>query len=281
MEYQIINGQILHEKDALISTTDLGLLRGFGVFDYFRIREGKPVFLADHIERLFHSMELMDMELDFERHHVKDMVYKLIEKNEIHDAALRIVVSGGASADGYHPAGVSNLYMMMHKAPTYSAEAYEQGVKLISTAYHRDMPAVKTTNYINAIHFDKKLKVENAMELLYHWDGVMTECSRSNIFFVDHNRKLVTPSHGMLKGITRMYTLEIAERTGMEIDLRKVHKDEIDGMREAFITSTTKGIMPVIQIDDQFIGDGMPGDITENLMEAFAAEVTTYLTERS
>ncbi len=281
MEYQIVNGQILHQNDALIPLSDLGMLRGYGVFDYFRVREGKPVFIADHIERLFHSMELMDMELDFERHHVKDMVIKLIEKNEAIDCAFRIVVTGGYSSDGYHPDGLSNLYMMLQKAPEYPSSAYEKGVKLISTAYQRDVPAVKTTNYIQAIHSGRKMEAENAMEVLYHWDGTISECSRANIFFLDHEGTLVTPSHGMLKGVTRMYTIGIAEKLGIQINLRKVEMDEIDGMREAFITSTTKGIMPVIQIDDHFIGDGMPGEITEKLISAFSEEVHAYLTERS
>ena len=281
MEYQIINGQILHQEDAMIPITDIGMLRGYGVFDYFRIREGKPVFLADHIERLFHSMELMDMELDFERHHVKDMVIKLIEKNETTDGALRIVVTGGFSRDGYHPDGLSNLYMMLHKAPTYIPEAYEKGVKLISTPYQRDIPSAKTTIYVHSIHYAKKMEAENAMEVLYHWDGSISECSRSNIFFIDHENNLVTPSHGMLKGITRMYTISVAEKLGLQVNLRKIGMDEIDGMREAFITSTTKGVMPVIQIDDHFIGDGMPGVVTEKLMSAFADEVNAYLTERS
>lgn len=268
------------KKEALIPISDLGMLRGYGVFDYFRVREGKPVFMADHIERLFHSMDVLDINLDFERHHVKDMVYKLIEKNEMQEAAVRIVVTGGFSEDGYNPDEGPNLFMMMHTVPEYDPDVYEKGAKLISTPYQRDVPSVKTTIYVQSIHFAKKMKVENAEEVLYHWKGVMTECSRSNIFFVDQHQQIVTPAHGMLKGITRMHTIQVAEELGMPVELRKIEMDEIDGMQEAFITSTTKGIMPIIQIDDQFIGDGMPGDVSEKLMNGFASRVRTYLDER-
>lgn len=280
MEYQIINGKILKRDDALIPINDLGMLRGYGVFDYFRVLDGRPVFLAEHIERLFHSLDVLDIELDFERHHIKDMVLKLVEKNNAKDAGFRIVVTGGFAEDGYNPDDQPNLFMMMHSLPTYDPEAYEKGVKLISTAYSRDIPSVKTIIYVQVIHFAKKMKAEGAMEVLYHWKDNMTECSRSNIFFIDHKKRLVTPSHGMLKGITRLNTIKIAKRMGMEVELRKVNMDEIDGMEEAFITSSTKGVMPVVQIDDTIIGDGVPGEITEQLMAAFAEEVEQYLAVR-
>jgi D-alanine transaminase/branched-chain amino acid aminotransferase len=280
MEYQIINGKILKQADALIPINDLGMLRGYGVFDYFRVLDGRPVFMAEHIERLFHSLDVLDIELDFERHHIKDMVLKLVEKNNVKDAGFRIVVTGGFAEDGYNPDDQPNLFMMMHSLPTYDPEDYEKGVKLISTAYLRDIPSVKTIIYVQVIHFAKKMKAEGAMEVLYHWKDNMTECSRSNIFFIDYKKRLVTPSHGMLKGITRLNTIKIAERMGMEVELRKVNMDEIDGMEEAFITSSTKGIMPVVQIDDTIIGDGVPGEITEQLMAAFAEEVEQYLAVR-
>ena len=280
MEYQIINGKILDRKDALIPINDLGMLRGYGVFDFFRVLEGKPVFLADHIERLFHSMDVLDLELDFERHHVKDMVLKLVEKNGVQEAGFRIVVTGGFAEDGYTPDDQPNLFMMMHHLPPYDPEVYEKGAKLISTPYQRDVPSVKTIIYVQSIHFAKKMRAENAIEVLYHWKGHMTECSRSNIFFVDHNRNIVTPAFGMLKGITRLNTIKIAERLGMNVIMRKIEMDEIDGMEEAFITSSTKGVMPIVQIDDAIIGNGVPGETTELLMEEFSKEVNTYLAER-
>ena len=266
MKYQIINGVILSKENAVIPTNDLAMLRGYGIFDYFRVLSGVPIFGADHIERLFRSMNILDLELEFERHHIKDMVNKLIEKNEARDAGVRIIVTGGYSEDGYTPSA-SNLYIMMHKLPQYDPSIFTNGVKIISTAYQRDIPGVKTTIYIQPIHFRKKMEKENASEVLYQWKGKLTECSRSNIFFVDQQNRVITPKNGLLKGITRKYVSQLATDK-YRFEKRKVTMDEIPNMKEAFITSSTKGILPVTQIDDLTIGAGKPGAITMDLMEA-------------
>lgn len=267
MKYQIINGEILKKENALIPTNDLGMLRAYGVFDFFRILKGKPVFLPDHIERLFRSMNIFDLELEFEKHHIKEMVLKLVEKNEMENAGFRIVVTGGFSENGYSPSD-ANFYMMMHHLPYYDPRCFGEGIKLITTPYLRDMPGVKTLIYIQSIHFAKKMKKEGALEVLYHWKGRISECSRSNIFFVDQNDRVITTKNALLKGITRRYTLKLAEEK-FAIQKRKVILDELPHMKEAFITSSTKGIMPVSQIDGLVIGNGQPGPVTKELMADF------------
>lgn len=268
MKYQFINGEIKLASEARIPTNDLGLLRGYAVFDYFRVLQGVPVFVEDHLDRLFHSLDVMDLELPRSREEIKQQIYELIEKNEMTEAGFRIVVSGGYAEDGFTPS-TPNMYMMMHTLPTYSPSLDEKGAKLLTSAYQRDVPSVKTTIYVQSIHFAKKMKKENAIEVLYHWKGNITECSRSNIFFVDQNDNLITPKHGMLKGITRKRTIAVAESLGIPVQLRKVNMDEVPQMKEAFITSSTKEVTPIVQIDDLRIGDGRVGPMTKRIIRHF------------
>lgn len=263
----------------MIPTNDLGMLRGYGIFDYFRVLEGKPVFVEDHLNRLFHSLDVMDLELAYSKEELLDMIVELIDKNEAKRAGFRILVTGGFATDGYTPTE-PNLYMMMHSLPSYDPSILENGAKLLSTAYQRVMPSVKTTIYVQSIHYAKKMKREGAVEVLYHWDGNITECSRSNIFFVDQNDTIITPKYGVLKGITRKNTLEVA-KDRYQVDERSVHMDEIPDMKEVFITSSTKAVMPIIQIDDLVIGDGKPGAITLDLAERFQGVLENYLMEVS
>ncbi|MDX1409665.1 MAG: aminotransferase class IV [Saprospiraceae bacterium] len=275
--YQLINGEIYPRNEAKIPLNDLGMLRSYSIFDFFRVLDGKPVFIEDHIDRLWHSADVMDLALPWSKADINEMCRALVAKNQASDAGMRVVVTGGYAEDGYTPTS-PNIYMMLHTLPQYDETLYTQGSKLISTPYMRDMPSVKTTIYIQSIHFKKRMQQEGAVEVLYHWQGNISECSRSNIFFVDADDTIITPKHGMLRGITRKQVLDLVSQDYI-VDLRPVGNDEIGGMREAFITSTTKGVMPVRQIDDVVIGNGHVGPVTKDLMRRFEVWVERYLRE--
>ena len=276
-DYQLINGDIFSKDKALIPLNDLGMLRSYSIFDFFRVIEGKPVFVEDHWDRLMHSADVMDLKLPWETGEIDAMCRALVAKNAAMDAGMRVLVTGGYAEDGYTPS-TPNIYMMLHTLPTYPETYYTQGAKLISTAYMRDMPSVKTTIYIQSIHFKKKMQEEGAVEVLYQWQGNVAECSRSNVFFVDAAGTIITPKHGMLKGITRKQVIALAEQF-YNVSQSPVQYAEIGTMKEAFITSTTKGVMPIQQIDDQIVGDGTVGPVTLELMGKFEAHVAQYLSE--
>lgn len=270
--HQLINGRILPKAEALIPLTDLGMLRAYAIFDYFRVLEGTPVFLEDHLDRLTGSAEKMDLPLNWNRDQIRQMILDLISANDASDAGFRVVVTGGFSEDGFAPA-TPNLYMLLHALPTYDQKDWTEGRTLISAAYVRDVPTVKTCIYVKSLLVNKAMKAANAAEVLYHWKGSITECSRSNIFFVTPEDVLVTPAEGMLRGITRKNVLTIAERQGIPIELREVHLEEVPWMKEAFLTSSTRGVLPITAIDDMQVGDGKPGAMTETLHQAFQALV--------
>jgi branched-subunit amino acid aminotransferase/4-amino-4-deoxychorismate lyase len=217
------------------------------------------------------------MELDFrwDREEVLEMYRQLIERNKTPSSAVRTVVTGGYADDGYTPTHANN-YIMLHSLPAYAENLYTRGSNLISVNYQRDVPDVKTTIYTQTVLQRKRMHKAGAIELLYAWHGEISECSRSNIFFVDKDNTIVTPDTGILSGITRTHVLQLAVRY-YRIDKRIVRMDEIPEMQEAFITSTTKGIMPVIRIDDLTIGSGSRGQVTADLMERFERHVEEYI----
>jgi branched-subunit amino acid aminotransferase/4-amino-4-deoxychorismate lyase len=270
--HQSINGQVLPNAQALVPLNDVGMLRAYAVFDYFRVLGGVPVFLEDHLDRLFRSAELMHLELSWDRSRLREMILELIAVNRADNAGFRVIVTGGNTEDGFTP-GTPNCYMTLHPLPSHSPEDYIRGSKLITSAYERDMPTVKTCIYIQSLLVRKAMKEAGAVEVLYHGDGKITECSRSNIFFVSPDNMLITPEDGMLRGVTRKQVLEIAGSLNIRVDLRCIHLDELPEMKESFITSTTRGVLPIVQIDKTRIGTGTPGNMTLQLHDAFEQRV--------
>lgn len=270
--HQSINGKILPKAEALIPLTDLGLLRAYAIFDFFRVLNGVPVFLEDHLDRMMGSASKMDLELRWSRDEIRKMIHDVIIANDAHDAGFRVVVTGGFSEDGFSP-GTPNIYMMLHDLPVYDPMDVVKGCKLITSEYLRDVPSVKTCNYVQSLMLNKRRKEEGAVEVLYHWKGSISECSRSNLFYVTPQGTLVTTRDGLLNGITRKHVLQIAEDSGILVELRDVHLEELPWFKEVLLTSSTRGVLPIVQIDKQVIGDGKPGEMTKMLHDVFAERV--------
>ena len=275
--YLSINGEILHRDQALIPVYDLGLLRGLGIFDFFRVLQGVPVFAEDHIARLENSLRIMHLETGISSNQWLTDFYKLIEANKAETAGFRVVVTGGFSEDGYTIPDQKNVFMMLHHLSPNDPAQYESGIGLLTSDYRRDTPEAKTTIYVQSMKILPELKRAGAFEVLYHWKGEITECSRCNIFFIGKDGTLHTPSLGMLKGITRKQVLSIAKEYSIPVQERIIHLDELPHMVGAFLTATTKGVLPVVRIDDTVIGNGKVHPLAVRLQELFHHRVEEYI----
>jgi D-alanine transaminase/branched-chain amino acid aminotransferase len=126
---------------------------------------------------------------------------------------------------------------------------------------------VKTTFYLPSIALFPKLKKYGAIEVLYHHNGLISETTRANIFLVK-NDTLITPSPGVLRGITRKHVLGVAKDM-LASEEREVKLEELWEAEEIFITGTSKHVMPVIEIEGRGIGDGRPGKWTRRISQAY------------
>jgi D-alanine transaminase/branched-chain amino acid aminotransferase len=237
------------------------------VFDFFRVLNGVPVFLEHHIQRLIRSASDIGIEMPWSVEEISSMVTDLIKANKAVNAGFRIVVTGGYAEDGYNPT-TPNIYMLLHTLPDYGPEIYKTGARIISDKYERDMASAKTTMYAYVISMRDRLQQERAAEVLYYDDTGISECSRSNIFFVDHAGTIHTPAKGMLRGITRQHVIELA-RENFQLVERDIQFNEIPGFREVFITSSTKGVLPIVEIDDLKIADGKVGPVSSRMHQLF------------
>ena len=266
-----INGQFVAQEVAQIGIHDLGLLRGYGIFDYFRFRDEIPVFIEDHLDRFYQSADRTKLEVPMERSVLLSVILELAERNAAQNAGLQMLLTGGYSPDGFSYVS-PNLLLLMRNFQAPCDSFYTGGIRIITHAFQREMPSVKTTNYMRPILLRMQLKAANAGDVLYHHNRKVSESSRSNFFIVTQNGTLVTPANGVLKGITRKQVLQLAE-TETRVEERDLYLDEVWAAKEAFLTSSNKGVMPVVQIDDRSIGKGKPGSTTLALQELFMTHI--------
>lgn len=263
-----LNGKYVPFDQACLPLNDLGIVRGYGVFDFLRTYNAVPFKLTEHIQRLQNSAKLIGLSLPWSIPEIEEITQNTLTHNHLPEANIRIVVTGGASADFITPLGQPSLMVIVTPVSEYPKEYYEQGIKVITVPIERFIPKAKSLNYISAIGALQQAKQTNAVEALYmNSQGDVLEGTTTN-FFVFRGSQLITPKEGILNGITRDVILELA-KDRFEIVEQSIAYSQLNHCDEAFITSSTKEIMPVVQIDELHISQGTPGENTKTLIHLF------------
>lgn len=262
-----INDQFAENSEALLHVSDLSMQRGYGIFDFCRTINGIPLFLEDHLQRFYNSATSMHLSVRYNMQELSAIIHELINRSSISEAGVRIVLTGGYSKDGYQPAE-PNLIITCNPAKTATENDFEKGYSIITHQYQRELPHIKSINYLMAVWLQPLLKEKKADDLLYYNKESITEFPRCNIFIVTRDNKLATPTNNILHGITRKNVLSLAKET-MEVQERDIPVEELMNAAEVFLTATTKKILPILKIDGNIIGNGKSGPITTKLYKKF------------
>lgn len=264
--YCYFNGDLVYFQDIHLHVSDLLFQRGYGVFDFFRCRDGSFYWLEDYVERLFTSLELSGIEVNLDREQFTSVIHRMQEKNGLHNGAFKVIVSGGYADNLESVSGSANIVILNVAWNRPSEKSIEKGVNLISDEYVRPNPEVKTLYYFNRLKLQKKLREYNAIDILYHTDTI-SEASRANLFFVKKG-SVYTPLSNILKGITRKQVLSICN----EIKVEDIESERLYDFDEIFLTSSSNDVTPVVSVEGQKIGKGTPGPITREIQAAFRAQ---------
>jgi branched-chain amino acid aminotransferase len=262
-----INDHFIEEEASVLNIRDLSIQRGFAVFDFFRTRNYIPLFLNHYLDRFFNSAAMIGLQPLHTKEELKGIINELIFRNKISETGFKMILTGGYSADSFEPAS-PNFILQQQPLQLPAKEKFHKGINIILHEYMRDLPEIKSTNYLMAIWLLNKMKQQKADEVLYVKDNRVLEFPRSNVFAVTKNQTVVTPDENVLNGITRMMVLQLAEKK-YKVEKRQVTIDELLDAAEVFLTSTTRRILPVLKINDQIISDGKPGAITIDLYNSF------------
>jgi D-alanine transaminase/branched-chain amino acid aminotransferase len=259
-----VNDDFIPASSASLLVSDLAFQRGYGIFDFCKVLDREPIFLDEHLQRFIHSANQLRLPVR-SKDEIRSLIVQITEKNDIPHSGIKLLLTGGYSADGYTPSKPNFVITQTPLAPP-TLDAFEKGIRLVTYPHVRQLPDIKSIDYLMAIYLQPYLRDKGADDVLYQLDGLVSECPRSNFFIVTKDQRVITPAKNILKGVIRGKVLELARQIGA-IDERPVSMDDIHIAREAFITSTTKHIIPVLYMDGWPVGDGLPGKITRELRQ--------------
>jgi len=267
MDYPIYhNNSWKKASEVHVSIFDVGFLRGYGIFDFFRIMNGRPVFMDDHLDRFLSSAQKMGIHHTYQKNDLANIILELAAMSKDECLGVKMVLSAGDSLGGFEPTSGSQLFVIPNP---FQFTDFEKGMKLKSFEFQREMADIKSLNYAFALRNWTKIKSEGFDEYIYFTtENGVTECSRSNLFLVK-NGIIITPKSGILEGITRKKIIEICQKNKFSLEIRDVSLQEFHEADEVFTTGSTKRVVPIKQIDDTFFEIGAVTRRLNNLIMSY------------
>jgi len=270
------NGKIKTLEKVKIHPYDIGLLRGYAVFDVMCTQSQKPFYLENHWQRFKNSAEELGIKVKINFKEYEKVIKKLLALNKFEKSIIRTVITGGMSSNGFtYEPGQETFYILVEKFIPLAKNLYTDGAKVITYEYDRTFPRAKITNYIGAIKNQGRKEKAGALEIIFTRNGKALEASTSN-FFIVKKGKLITTKDGILIGITRNVVIELAKKNKIKVEERNIKVSELFSADEIFLTATNKDVVPIVKIDGKKIGNGQPGKVTQKMMKLFAEFVEKY-----
>jgi branched-chain amino acid aminotransferase len=274
-----IDGRIVSEQQATVSVFDHGFLYGEGVYEVLRTYRKEPFLYEPHMTRLRQSAEQIALTVPWTDAEMHARIAATIAASEIAgEAYIRILLTRGVGELVYDPAACPNPTTVMIVKPHVDspATAYEDGVTISLVPVVRNHPAslnprIKSNNLLNnALAMQQAVKRQAFEALMRNHRGELCECAQSNFFVVTGGVVRTAPlDAGLLAGVTRAFVLDLARALGYRTREEALFEEDLASADEAFLTSTTREIVPVVRVDAQTIGAGAPGPITRALMTEF------------
>jgi len=273
-----IDGQFFAKSDAKISVFDHGLLYGDGVFEGIRSYNGRVFKLDEHLKRLYESAKAILLNISLSVEEMEAAVLATLRENNLRDAYIRLIVTRGEGDLGLDPdkCPKPSTIIIADAITLYPSEFYDNGLEIVTVAATRNYaeavnPRIKSLNYLNNILAKIEGKLAGVVEaLMLNTAGQVVECTGDNVFFVKDNIIVTPPTHvGILEGITRNAVIDLACDRGYTVEEQVFTRHDLYMADECFLTGTAAEVIPVVMIDKRVIGEGMPGIITQILMEEF------------
>jgi D-alanine transaminase len=264
-----LNGEFLPETEARVSIFDRGLNFGQGVYEVTPVIDGRFCNWPHHAARLRRSMALAGIDDDTDW---PPVLAELIARNKLVEGRVYLQVTGGAPADRdfLAPADpvAATRFAFTQEAPVIDQPKASQGLKVILHPEGRwALRSAKTTQLLYAVLAKEAAREAGVDDAWLVDDGMVTEATSANAHIIDARGVLVSHpvDHGVLPGVTRLSVLPIAHEMGLAVEERAFSVEELFAAREAFISSASALVLPVVEVDGKPIGNGGPGTLTAEL----------------
>ncbi len=238
-----------------------------GFYSTFRTFHGgtQALGLGAHLDRLYLPAAKLGILPSATSANLRGQVAALLAAFAPHEARVRIILLREGMP--------GQVYVALEPLKLLPRSVYEQGVRVVTTQIQRETPTLKTTAFISASQRAREeLSARKAFEGLMLQDGCILEGLTSNFFYVSAGR-LGTAQHGVLKGVTRHEVLQVARGDGIEVFYEALPLAEIGKIGEAFLTSSSRGVVPIVDVDGMKVGSGAVGLMTKRLMQLYKADV--------
>ena len=274
-----VNGRITPERDAVISVFDHGFLYGEGIYETMRTYHGRLFLYERHTRRLRNSARMISLDVPFTDQQLATRIAETITASGLTgETYTRVLVTRGVGDLTYDPGAtpVPSVVIIVKPHVDPAAEVYEQGVRAVICDIVRNHPGsvnpmIKSNNLMNsALAMQEALKRGGFEGIMRNYKGELTECTTSNLFIVRKGAAVTPPlAAGLLPGITREFLFDVGKEIGVEVREEPLRDADLFAADEAFLTSTTREVVPIVTVDDKTIGAGTPGPVTRKLLDEF------------
>jgi branched-chain amino acid aminotransferase len=274
-----VNGRMFDQEHATVSVFDHGFLYGEGVYETLRTYNGQPFLFDRHMRRLRRSAEMLALNIPLTNEQIQTRFTETMAAAALRgEAYIRILVTRGVGELTYDPAACPDPSIVVIVKPHVMppAEAFTRGVRVSLVPVMRNHPSsvnplIKSNNLLNNALAMQHAVRQGAFEgVMRNFRGELAELTQSNLFVVKRGVALTPPVEaGLLPGITREFLFEVGAEHGIAVQESALRDDDLIGADEAFLTSTTRELVPIVEVDDRLIGSGAPGPVTQALLQRF------------
>lgn len=260
------NGRMIPPSEAHISIFNPVIFGAFGVYESIQLFQGALFLLDDHLQRLVESAAAIEMELPADLATITTWTHEAVAANGCQDALIRLFALGPTAYAG------AEVFIWLESPRTFAPEMFMQGVGAVSYQGERALPHAKSLNtLVNHLARVRALQAGEHEGLLVDRLGCITEGSSSNLFVIQAGTLVTPPAADVLAGVTQEEVLKLAAHLTIPVERRPLPLSELSRWDEAFLTSTSRHILPLVRLDGHLIGTGRSGPVTQNLRAAFEA----------
>jgi branched-chain amino acid aminotransferase len=278
-----VNGRVSDQEHAVISVFDHGFLYGEGIYETLRTYNGQPFLFDRHMRRLRNSADMLALPVplsdsDLDRRFRDTMRAAGLGDSPEREAYIRVLITRGIGELTYDPTACPTPSVVVIVKPNVDPprEVFARGVTVSLVGVVRNHPGsvnplIKSNNLLNnALAMQQAFKRGGYEGIMRNYRGELAECTQSNLFIVRNGAALTPPiDAGLLPGITREFLFEVGVENNIPVREQVLRDDDLFGADEAFLTSTTREVVPIVQVDNRRIGSGAPGPVTRALLDAF------------
>jgi D-alanine transaminase len=272
-----VNGRYLPQRAATVHIEDRGYQFSDGVYEVCEVRGGCVIDQRRHLARLKRSLGELDIALPMSETALGIIMRECMRRNRVHDGIIYLQITRGVARrdHAFPPPGTHPSVVVTARNIDFAGNerAAAEGLAVITVPDNRwQRVDIKSISLLPNVLAKQAARERGAKEAWFiDGKGQVTEGSSSNAWIVTKGGKVVTrpADNGILRGITRSVLIDVIKAQGLELEERPFTVEEAQGAREAFLTSASQIVMPVVRIDDRPVGNGAPGSVATALRAEF------------